>query len=293
VGIVAIPSFSQDLIPRAFVITPVGSKAVTVAYSNFFGSVFTDPTVPITDFRAQFLTQAFSYYHSISLLGRSANVTVSVPYALGVFRGKVAGAETRVYRSGLADLRLRFSLNLRGGPGMRLQEFLAWREKSVLGVSLTLVAPTGQYDPARLINPGLNRWALKPEVGFSKRWSRWSLDLYGGVWFSTANDRYFPGDSTRTQALIEAGEVHLTYYLNPRFWASLDVNYWLGGRTTLNGTEKFDYQRNSRAGATIVIPVTRHQSLKLAYSRGARIAIGGDFTNISMAWQYAWVSGNR
>jgi hypothetical protein len=274
-----VPVFSQDLTPRAYLITPVGSNAVTVNYSYFTGSVFTDPTVPITNFQAEFAIQTLSYYHSSSLFGRSANAVVALPYAFG--------------RSGLADLRARFSLNLLGGPAMHPKEFFAWKERSVLGVSLTIVAPTGQYDPVKLINPGLNRWALKPELGFSKRWRRWSLDMYGGAWFSSANDRYFPGDSTRKQAPIEAVEFHWTYYLNPRFWASADVNYWLGGRTTLDGSRNFDYQRNSRVGGTIVLPVTPHQSLKLAYSGGARIAVGGNFHVVSMAWQYAWIGGKR
>ena len=52
---------------------------------------------------------------------------------------------------------------------MHRREFVKWHEGFVLGTSLTVVVPIGQYDSARLINPSLNRWAFKPEVGISRR----------------------------------------------------------------------------------------------------------------------------
>ena len=89
--------------------------------------------------------------------------------------------ETRVYRSGLMDSSYRFSVNLRGGPAMTPREYQSWRQKTILGVSLRVVAPTGQYDPTKLINLGANRWAFKPEFGYSRRWGHWVLDGYAGV----------------------------------------------------------------------------------------------------------------
>jgi hypothetical protein len=48
-------------------------------------------------------------------------------------------------------------------------------------------------------------------------------------------------------------------------------------------------QRNSRVGVTASIPVTRHQSIKLSYNNGAYIRYGGNYQNISVAWQYSWL----
>jgi Putative MetA-pathway of phenol degradation len=289
-GIVAGMGCAQDLAPRAYLITPTGSNAVILSYSFFDGSVFTDPTLPIQDFKARYHAEVVSYYHALGFFGRSANVTGSFPYALGNFHAIVAGAENGVYRSGLADARVRFAVNLKGGPAMSLNEYLDWQEKTVLGASLTVVAPTGQYDPARVINPSLHRWAFKPELGISHRWhNRWALDLYAGGWFFTANNQYYPGPYTRNQEPIAVGEAHLTYYVKPRLWASLDGNFWAGGQSTVNGIHNADYQRNSRVGATIAIPLNQHQTLKFSYSRGAYIAIGGDYQNVSAGWAYSWI----
>jgi hypothetical protein len=293
-GLVAGVSRAQDLAPRAYLITPTGSNAIILSYSFFDGPVFTDPTLPIQDFKARFHAEVLTYYRAFTLFGRSANVAGSLPYAVGNFQATVAGAENRVYRSGLADTRVRFSVNLKGGPPMSLREYLAWQEKTVIGTSLTVVAPTGQYDPARLINPGIHRWAFKPELGFSRRWrNRWALDLYGGAWFFTPNNEYFPGTYTRAERPIGVGETHLNYYVTPRLWASLDGNFWAGGRSTVNGIDNADVQRNSRIGATVAIPLNQHQTLKFSYSRGAYIAIGGNYQNVSAGWGYTWISGAR
>jgi hypothetical protein len=285
--------WAQDLVPRAYLIAPVGANAINLTSSFFDGSISLDPTVPITDSSARFNVMILSYSRSFALFGRSANVVGSVPYAVGNFRGLVAGTEKSVYRSGLADGRIRIAMNLRGGPAMGVHEFVKWRENFVLGTSLSIITPIGQYDPAKAVNPGLNRWGFKPELGMARRWGRWALDLYGGVWFFTANHGYYPGTSTRTQKPVGAIETHLNYILKPRLWLSLDGNFWTGGRSTVNGSLKNDYQKNSRVGATVSVPLNRQQSLKFSYSSGAYVSIGGNYKNFSAAWQYSWLKGSR
>jgi hypothetical protein len=210
----------------------------------------------------------------------------------------VNGIQGEIYRSGLLDAVFRFSVNLKGAPAMSPQEFRSWRQKTLIGASLTVVAPTGQYDPTRLINQSSNRWAFKPEVGFSRRRGRWVVDVYGGVWFFTTNPEFFshnqfnPGTTTQSQKPVGAFEGHLSYDVkhNPRFWVSLDGNFWFGGRTRLNGVENaLTLQRNSRIGGTVAMPITQHQSLKFSYSYGAYIRYGGNYQNVSAGWQYSWL----
>src|SRR5271167_2195697 len=100
--------WAQDLAPRAYVITPVHSNAITLTYSFYNGSVLFDGAVPITDASATVSVPTFSLYHSLSFFGRSANIVASLPYGVGNFQGNVAGSEAALYRSGLLDSIFRF-----------------------------------------------------------------------------------------------------------------------------------------------------------------------------------------
>lgn len=143
------------------------------------------------------------------------------------------------------------------------------------------------------MNIGRNRWAFKPEIGLTHRWGQWALDTYVGVWFFTPNNAWFPGTSHKIQQSVGAGEAHLTYYVSRRLWMSLDGNFWTGGRSTVNGARVPDFERNSRAGFTVAAPVSRHQTIKFTYSRGAYVTIGGAYTALSVAWQYGWIGKDK
>jgi hypothetical protein len=287
---------AQDLSPHAYVITPVHSNAINLTYSFFDGNILFDGSLPITGARGRVNVSILSYYHSFSFFGRSANFTAFLPYGVGTFQGEVVGAETRAYRSGLLPANLRLSINLVGGPAMKPDEFGRWRQRTILGVSIRVVPNTGQYDPTKLLNFGTNRWAFKPELGYSTRRGHWILDAYGGVWFFTTNPEFFshnqfnPGTSTQAQSPTGSFEGHLSYDFKPRLWVSLDGNYWFGGASRLNGVvNPSTTQRNSRIGITASIPLTSRQSLKCSYSDGAYIRYGGNFQNISLGWQYSWL----
>ena len=190
-------SWAQDLAPRAYIITPVHSNAVTLTYAFFSGGLLLDGDLPIEDVTARASVSSFSFSHSLRILGRSASFSASLPYGVGNFQGTVAGTETTAYRSGMLDSSCRFSINLKGGPAMDLQEFRNWQQKTVVGASFKLVVPSGQYDPTKPINFGANRWAFKPEAGLSRRWGHWVVDTYGAVWFFTTNHDCFRGISFR------------------------------------------------------------------------------------------------
>lgn len=286
--------FAQDLSPRAYVITPLQSNAVTLTWSFYDGGIDLNGSIPVTGATGIYHVPSIAYYHGFGLFGHSANVTVVLPYGVGTFEGDVFGAQRSVYRSGLLDLTVRFSVNLIGGRAMPFDEFVKWKQKTLLGASVKVGAPTGQYNGAKLVNWGLNRWAIKPEIGYSHRTGQWIVDVYGGVWFFTTNNAFFstPVPLPQTEGPVGSFEGHLSRQLgkNPRCWVSLDGNYWFGGSTTLGGVPRSDTrQSSSRLGGTFALPVTKRQSLKFAYSDGTYIRFGGNYHNLQVAWQYSWI----
>src|SRR5262244_4467428 len=106
---------AQDLAPRAYLITPIHSNAVTLTYSFFDGTLLFEGTLPLSGATARAHVTIFNYTRSLGFFGRTANFTASLPYGVGNFRGTVADAEAFAYRSGLLSTTFRFSVNLIGG----------------------------------------------------------------------------------------------------------------------------------------------------------------------------------
>jgi hypothetical protein len=291
-SLVVLPLGAQDLAPRAYVITPVHFNAVTLTWSYFNGGVNFNGAVPITGATGTFSVPIFSYYRSFSFFGRSANIVAGLPYGVGTFQGELRQQHRSVYRSGLLDFTARFSVNLLGGPAMSAQQFAKWKQKILLGTSLKIIAPTGQYDPTKVVNWGINRWAFKPELGYSERWGNWLLDAYLGGWFYTTNSAYFdvPVPTPQTEKPIGSLEGHLSRDFTRGTWVSLDVNFWWGGVTTLNGIQNLaTKQTGSRIGGTVAWRFSKHQSLKASYSDGTYVRFGGNYQSVQVAWQYSWL----
>ena len=71
-------------------------------------------------------------------------------------------------------------------------------------------APWGQYDPSRAVNLGTNRWSIKPDIGFSKAFAPFTVDLTAGVTLFSRNDDYFGGQAV-DQAPLYSTQANLSY----------------------------------------------------------------------------------
>jgi hypothetical protein len=276
---------AQDLLPGAYVPAPVHFNVFTATTSVSFGDLAFDPALPIDEGRSRIGAVAAVFTRTLPIAGRFASLGVVMPIMQGHVEGLVFGTPQEVTRLGPADLSGRFAINLFGAPAMTLKEFASYRQSTVLGVSLVVRAPTGQYDNVRFINIGANRWSFAPEVGLSRRRGRWTLEGNLGATFFTENGDYV--GRTRAQGPILGVQGHLVYTWRPGLWLAGDGNFWKGGRITSNGIESPVEQRNSRAGITLAVPIRTHQ-IRVAYSLGAYTTIGGDFHSIGLSYSYAW-----
>ena len=287
---IAAPLCAQDLEPRAYTASPTGLHFLVAGWGRSSGGVVVDPSLPVEDVEAVVGSAIVGGGTTFGLAGRTALFVAALPLVRARASGRIGEATGSVTRSGLADPRFKLSVNLLGGRALTPTEFARARRPTIAGVSLSVVPPLGQYDRAKLINLGANRWSFKPEVGISHAIRRWTIDGYAGVWLFTANDHFYTGESVRTQQPVTALQGHLSYTARPRLWLALDGTWYAGGTTSVDGVEKADLQRNSRLGATVSLPLTSRQSVKIAYSTGATTRIGGDFNTIAASWQLSWIT---
>ena len=279
---------AQELVPASYTPAPYGVNIISLASQYNTGDISFDPSQPIDVSDAKILGSSIGYARTLNIAGRSANVGVIVPYVLGQLKGLYLGEPASAERSGIGDLAFRGAVNLYGGPAMSPKEFSAYRPRTLIGTSLIIKGPTGQYDPSKLINIGTNRWSFKPEIGVVRVLGRWAIDAYAGVWFYTDNTDFVDG-LTRTQDPIYSTQAHLRYLFKPGLWAAIDGNFWYGGQTSINGVANDDEQRNSRVGGTLSIRLGGHHNLRVAVSAGAITRIGGDFNSIGVSYNYSWM----
>ena len=81
----------------------------------------------------------------------------------------------------------------------------------------------------------------------------------------------------KEQEPIYSAQLHVIRRFSPGFWASLNFNYYTGGRQTIDGVQLGDTQRNSRLGATFVFPVAQGHAIKVGYAVGWLTRFGADF----------------
>lgn len=280
---------AQELTPRAYWPAPVGTRIMTVGYLVTDGDTVPDPSLPVTGVDSRINSAFIAYRKTVDLWGRTANLSLDMPYAAGTTRVVTdEGLELERDYQGFGDLAATVSVNLLGAPAMNRQEFaqLLRDPHAVVGASIKLVAPTGRYDRDRIINVGANRWAAKAEVGYIQPLGQgWLLEANLGSWFFGDNENFL--GATREQDPIVSLQAHLVHVFTPDLWASLDFTAYHGGRSAIDGDRREDLQRDSKLGGTLAFPIGRGRLLKLSYSNGSLNDSDEDFDVLQLS--YSWV----
>jgi len=281
---------AQDIEPRAYSDTPVGVNFLIAGYAYTSGGVAFGPTLPITNPNLNTSSAVFAYARSLDLWGMSGKFDATVPYTFLSGTADYRGQPLSRNVDGFANPSFRLSINFYGAPALTLKEFADWEQDLIIGASLRINPPWGQYDDSRLINIGTNTWSFKPQVGISKAIGPWTLEATAGVTFYTVNHDFF-GGKTLSQSPLYALQGHVIYGFHSGVWASLDATYFVGNRTTVNGALNSDLQQNWRVGGTLALPVDRENSIKLYASKGVSARTGDSYNLIGAAWQYRFGGG--
>ena len=289
IGLGFSPAYSQELEPRALTNIPVGTNFVLVGYGYGQGNILFDPAVPLEDTNAKLNTMIAAYLRSIELFGLSGKVDVIVPYGIGNWTGIHTGVDTTTSRSGFGDIRFRLSLNFLGAPALQASEFKDYHPENISGFSIQIIAPTGQYDPEKIINLGSNRWVFKPQWGFARNFDKWILESYISAWLYTANSEFLEVNELKQKPILTF-KVHAIRKFKNSSWLALDAGYGRGGRSVINDVERDNRISSIRLGATYAFPLGAKHTLRVSGVSGIRLEQGADFDALTMSYQYRWLN---
>lgn len=279
-----------EIEPRAYINTPVGINFLLTGFAYSDGGLSTEAASPIQDAQLQISSGLLAYARALDVWGKSGKIDVILPYSQLSGSAMAAGQMVERDVSGFCDPRFRFSVNFYGAPALSLQEFAKYQQDLIIGASLQVSAPLGQYDNDKMVNLGNNRWFVKPDIGISKAWGPFSLEFSTGVFLFSSNDDFF-GGKTLDQDPVYTTQVHATCNLGRGIWAALSGTYDYGGRKTIDDVPNDDREENSRVGATLALPVNHNNSIKLFASTPLHTSAGGDYNLTGILWQYRWGRG--
>ena len=283
----ALPTAAQDLEPRQYSDLPIGLNFLGVGYVVSTGGVLFDPAVALENASVRVDGSTLGYARTLKLGSHSAKLDAgladvcldgSADYQGGRISRKVCGP---------SDAKMRLTVNFIGAPPRSVAEFGGRTSELVVGASLQLAVPTGQYDSSRLVNIGTNRWSAKLELGMSKVFPKWTVEASVAGTFYQANDQFF-GGVTKKQDPIAALQGHIVRSFDKGIWFALDATYYRGGRSVTDGVANPDLQSNTRIGATLSLPINKRQSVKIGASSGVSTRTGTDFDSLAAIWQYRW-----
>ena len=282
---------AQTLEPRAYSNAPIGMNFLLIGYGYAEGGLFFDPSTLITDANAKTDIGLFAFAQTFAVAGQSAKYAVILPYARLDADGYLNGQYRQREVSGLADPTFAVTVNLSGAPALAtLDEFKHYQQDTIIGATLKVTAPLGQYDDDKLLNIGTNRWSLKPEMGISQSLGNWIVEGAAAVTLYSTNNDFFGGQKLEQDPIYSA-QGHLVYNFPRGLWVALDATYYTGGQTAVDGVKTDNELKNWRFGATLALPLNKKNSIKLDASTGISTRTGSDFDTVLLAWQHRWGAG--
>jgi len=280
------PLAADDIEPRRWTTLPVGTTVVGAGVVRSEGDIAFDPVLKIEDATVEVTTTLVSVVHAFDLLGKTARFDVHLPQQHAHWEGLLDGKPRTVDRRGLADPRLRLSVNLLGSPALSGEEFASYRTthpiNTVMGAALAVTLPLGEYQKDKLLNLGQNRFSVQPQLGIVHTRGPWSYELTGSVSFFTDNSDFLV-NHTREQDPVVLLQTHAVYAGPRGWWASVGAAYDWGGRSTVDGVTKDDYREDLFYGISAGLAVNRQMSAQIAYvANRAQTKVGSDLDNLAL-----------
>lgn len=276
---------AQEMEPRAYSPAPVGTTFLVAGFGHFQGPVLVDPSLDIDTVNGDVWLMTTGVGRVFGIAGRQTRVFALIPVAFGTVS---ADAQQQAFSQtvrGLVDPRVKMTVGLIGAPATKSVTAAAHRPL-VVGTSVTVSLPLGEYDRTQPVSLGRHRWGFKPELGISDVIGRWTVEGQAGVWLFTTNNQHYPGNAHQSEDPIVAVQAHVSYALTRRSWLAVSGTAFSGGQTRVDGIAQPNLQRNSRIGATLSLPIAAKQSVQFVYGAGVATRRGWDFSSFNVTWQF-------
>jgi hypothetical protein len=167
--------------------TPVGTNQVELAYTYARSDVSIDTGLVIAGAKFNLNAGTIDYSRYFGLANHLMWVNGAVPIA--GLSGSVTGTNIRGSINGAADSSFQVAVLLKGGPALRVADFDNYKPETIVGVSFSVAAPSGQYNGNKIL-------ILVPIAGCSGRRSRCHIRL--GLSKSGSSTPTPTASSTRT-----------------------------------------------------------------------------------------------
>jgi hypothetical protein len=279
--------------PHNYDNTPVGTNQIELAYAYARSDVSIDTGLVIAGAKLSLNEGTVQYSHYFRLAKHVMWVDASVPIA--GLSGSVTRTNIRSSINGAGDSSYQVSALLKGAPALSVAEFDNYKPETIVGVSLSITAPTGQYNPNRLLNLGSDRWSFKPEIALSHPFGpeqKWLLDAYANCEFYADNTSYRGHDVLRQQPLPGL-EGHVSYSFNDKLWTSFDTRYSLHGPTSINGLDQNDRQQNFTVGSEANLALNSQHALVFEFAKVLVHHNGPAYTGFAVKYDFVWGKGYR
>ncbi len=286
-------SLAQDDGPRVYWNAPTGTN-VFEGYAWFFqsNSLYANSSIYDPDLVSNGLSVIFNYNRYFKIAGKTVIGTVSLPMG-----NATADLDTNLTQStrGLGDSYLQLVVNLLGAPGLDLESFAEYEQRTILSLLTGVSAPIGNYDANQLLNMGENRWGFRVGTPFVQTIGKWipgkltTIELVPSVWFFTPNNN-FANNLELKQKMLFLFEAHVTRDITDNFFVSLDYMNQQGGETSLAGENQNDASNANFLGATLGFMLNQQLQFKFRYNASLKPNenSGIDMDMLQLNFSYLW-----
>ena len=233
--------------PRFYWKNLIGGNAVPLIYMDISGNA--NPldgaqfVIPESNISASIALGG--YARTFTLFNRPAMAAVLLPMGRVSGEGSLFGKTFSQSTSGYGDPTLELVIGLIGPPPIKnIPDAMRYEPGFSLDLLVDLIVPIGEYDKDEALNMGLNRWygrVAAPIVWQLGSWvpgRRTTLEFLPSIWLYGDNND-FVGHQLSTDPKFQV-EGHLTRDFHKHLWGSVDMNYFSGGKSSIDGVSGED-----------------------------------------------------